>query len=1117
MSRTAPSGSGIEGVVPVLAILILSTLVGLAAGGARSTHTPLASPTGLLATTRESLVAAAHEDALAAEAVNPLLGRVAYTLVAANDSLIQGRYAAPAPGSLSGAVYDPLDGLVYVGDGQGYYIFGIDAVTGRIARVLDVGWGADALEFNPTRGTILAETYSALVEVDPSSGSVLQTFPSITSGAGPSGILYDPDNGLVYAIDEYDSSVAVINASSGANVTNISVGAGAGALAYDPVDHLLFVTNGGYDSVTVVNTSSNTILVHQIKVNGGPACLAYDSENGYLYIGAGDATTDVMVAHNQTIIKTGLSTGACISMIYDPANGHVYVGSEAARIADINGTSLAGTGLSDPQWPRGFAYDPRENVILAANFGDQSITTFNASTEALILGHKSLSETFLRATFDPLNGHTYVATPDFGFRCAEPGTLTVVNSSSRPGILASIPVGYGPEASVVATDSGNVFVANACSDSVTVIDGSTDTVLNSSVPVGSWPIALGYDPVLNRVWVANGYSGNLTVLNGTSGAIVNASVPLPILAGYNNSSLPQQPDGIAVDPTYGLVYVADFGMWNVTILNSSTGAVVNPGIGVGAYPEGILYDATQGTVIVANSGSGNLTILNASSGSVVNASIPAGVGPVAMALDSVDQVLYVADASGGTVTLVNLTTDTPVVSPVQVGSDPQGVSFDQVSQQVDVSDFASGTISILATVPTVSSIGFRPSVVDAGQTAWLVTNASETGGAALSYSYSGLPPGCPLSNQSAIECTPTVAGSYRVQVTATDPMGYSGWQATILQVNPTFSGAAVSATPGVLDAGQPLSLMVTATGGTAPWSFSYWGLPPGCISKNLSTLDCTPTAAGNYTVTAQLTDGAGATQTASTVVSVNPRPSISLFIADPANLTLGSLVTLQAVAIGGTAPLVYSFTGLPPGCSDLGLPTISCTPTQNGTFTVEVNVTDAVGAWATATAQLEVQSPLVPTPLIAAFFAAPKTVTVGNQTTLYAVVTGGTLPFSYAYGGLPTGCSTASTPQLACVPAGAGTFNVTLTVSDSRGLEVNAIAQLVVDPAPSGPGGNHGSGNTTAAPFPWATVILAGATGAVLGGLAGVTLARRRRRGRGPDAAPGEANQKGSDRASGGP
>ncbi len=1039
--------------------------------------------------------------------------QLAYTLVAANNSLIQGGYDAPNPGSLSGAVYDPVNGLVYVGDGQGYYIYGVNGSTGRIARVINVGWGSTALAFDSRSKTILAETYSAVVEVDPSSGMILHSIRGNT-GAGSSGILYDPDNGLVYAVDDYDSAVLVINVSAGAYVANISVGAGPGALAYDPVDRLLFVTNGGYDSITVVNTSSNTILVHQIKVNTGPACLAYDSENGYLYIGAGDATTDVMVAHNQTLIKTGLSTGACISMIYDPANGHVYVGSEAARIADINGTSLAGIGIYDPMWPAGFAYDPRDNLVLAANSGDQSVTTFDALTETLIVGHQALSETFLRATFDPLNGNTYVATPDPGFYCAEPGTLTVVNSSSRPGILTSIPVGYGPEASVVATDSGNVFVANACSDSVTVIDGSTDTVLNSSVPVGSWPIALGYDPVLNRVWVANGYSGNLTVLNGTSGAIVNASVPLPAVPGYNNSSVPQQPDGVAVDPVDGLVYVADFGMWNVTVLNSSTGATVNSAIGVGAYPEGILYDATQGTVIVANSGSGNLTVLNSSSGSVVNASVPAGNGPVAMALDSVGRILYVADANGGKVILVNLTTYTPLESPISVGSAPEGISYDPVSQQVDVSDFASGTISILATVPTVSSIGLRPSVVDAGQTAWLVTNASETGGAALSYSYSGLPPGCPLSNQSAIECTPTVAGSYRVQVTATDPRGYSGWQATILQVNPTFSEAAMSATPGVLDAGQPLSFAVTATGGTAPWSFSYWGLPPGCISQNLSTLDCTPTAAGNYTVTTQLTDGAGATQAASTVVSVNPRPSIPLFIADPANLTLGSAVTLQAIAVGGTAPLVYNFTGLPPGCSETGLPTFSCTPTRNGTFTLQVNVTDAVGAWATATAQLEVQNPLVPTPLIAAFFAAPETVTVGNQTTLYAVVTGGTPPFSYTYGGLPTGCSSASTPQLACVPADTGTFNVTLTVNDSRRMVVTATDQLVVDPAPSGPGGNHGSGNTTAAPFPWATMVLAGVIGAVVGGLAGVVLARRRRRVQGPKSAPNAAPQNEPDRGS---
>ncbi len=1013
------------------------------------------------------------------------LNRTAYTLVASNNTLVEGHFSPPSPGVLSGAVYDRQNNRVYAGDSNGDSLFGLNGSTGKLEQTIQVGWTPAELAWDSSDNSILVGTGSALEKVDPSSGAILLVVPGDTSLAveGSMGLAYDPANGYAYAADFVDDLVLVVNVSSGSYVANVSVGIRPQSLVFDPIHNQLFVGNSGDSSITVIDTATNKVLGNPISLGGTPGngnsypypnCMVFDPSNDYVYVGNQVTRNTTLVdAASRTIEKgSNISTGDCLSMAIDPANGHVYVGSFAGSIADINGTSLDGTNIHDPFAPSGIAFDSRDNLMYAANSGGNTVTIFNASTEVVEQPHLSITETFLTATFNPQNGETYLATPDPGFACAFAGTLTVVNSSDHPQIIASVPVGLGPEASVVAPTSDDIFVANACSDNVTVIDSQTLRPVGLGTHVGTYPIALGYDSLHDQVIVANGGSANLTILNGTTGAVAVSSV-----------SVGSQPDGVAFDPRNGWIYVANYGSDSVSVINSSTDAqAVNP-IRVGYYPEDILFDPADGTVIVANSGSGNLTVVNASSGATIASNVPAGVGPVAMALDAADSLLYVADAAGGTVAIVNLTSYAMVGTPVPASGNPQGIIYDPLSQQVDVADFSAGTVSILATVPVISSFGFAPNRLDLGQGTWLAVNATEAGGPPLGLSFSGMPPGCPASNQSAVQCFPTAEGAYRTVVTATDPRGYQGWQAAVLEVNAPASVLSVSVLPNTVDVGQPISINVSTAGGTPPVTYTYWGLPPGCLSRNASSFSCAPTSPGNYTVTVQLTDSTGLTSVGSALVAVNPAPAILLYFASPSPLPLGATAEISAVVTGGSSPLTYSFSGLPPGCMGANTPTLSCTPTANGTYSIRLTVHDSVGGSVTASTSLDVVTPQVPSPSILQFFSAPSAVPVGNLTTFYTVVTGGVQPLTYRYGGLPGGCPSASTSALACIPTSAGVFNVTVLVRDARGEIATALTQAVVTPVPSGPHtGSNGTGSPVTSAFPWWAVVLAGGLGAGAGG-----------------------------------
>ncbi|MFC5409367.1 hypothetical protein ACFPMF_08625 [Larkinella bovis] len=200
--------------------------------------------------------------------------------------------------------------------------------------------------------------------------------------------------------------------------------------------------------------------------------------------------------------------------------------------------------------------------------------------------------------------------------------------------------------------------------------------------------------------------------------------------------------------------------------------------------------------------------------------------------------------------------------------------------------------------------------------------------------------------------------------------------------------------------------VVQPVGGTAPYTYTVTGAT-GVVT------DLTALTSGSYTVT--LGDSRGCTF--ANVVTLTGGANLTLTASTtPTVVCIGQPINLSAVALGGTAPLTYSWTG-----SDGFVQTgqaVTATATTSGIHTYTVVATDANNCTTVQSTTVTVGSAPVAT-------ATPATICVGETVTLEATA-GGT---SYSWSG-PNFSTVTSLPTAIITNAqlsNAGVYSVVIT------------------------------------------------------------------------------------------
>ncbi|MDX8450143.1 putative Ig domain-containing protein [Mesorhizobium sp. VK3C] len=604
---------------------------------------------------------------------------------------------------------------------------------------------------------------------------------------------------------------------------------------------------------------------------------------------------------------------------------------------------------------------------------------------------------------------------------------------------------------------GGAAVGSAYATSITASGGTspyTFTVSAGSLPAGltlsstgtlsGTPTAGG---TFNFTVMATDASGAPGPFNGTQSYSLTVAAPTITL-----------PATTLADATMGQAYSAT--------LNPATGGTAPYTYAVtgGALPPGVTL-SSAGTLSGAPSAAGNFNF------TVTATDSSGGTGPYtanqsySLAVTNIPPIANAVSAtvpygSGGSPITLNITGGTPnsvavatqatngtaTASGLSINYQPNagfhGTDSFSYTATNSAGTSAPATVTITVSDPTITVAASASLTAQVG-VAYTQTFTASGGAAPYTLAVTGLPAGLSVtgttSNSLTVSGTPTAAGSFTLTVSGAD--GSNGPVAISQNFTLSVSAPGLAMTPpaGTLTAayGAPYSQQFSASGGTTPYTYSVsaGSLPAGLLlDASSGLLSGTPTQTGLFSFSIKATDssigtGAPFSRTQNYVLQIGA-PSITIDPATLPNASAGSTYSVTITASGGVGPYSFLVTSgaLPTGLSLAPSGDLSGTPTQSGNISFTVQATDAHGQTQMRAYILAVDVP--------GLTVLPASLPGGTAETAYSqtlTANGGNAPYSYAVtaGALPAGLTLSSTGALAGTPTVAGTFNFSVTATDS--------------------------------------------------------------------------------------
>ena len=530
----------------------------------------------------------------------------------------------------------------------------------------------------------------------PSSGGISVTSDSLQqnastvsypNGNSPTGAVYDPYNQEIYIVNSGSSNVTVVNAFTGISVANISVGDNPQDITYVPYNHDIYVDNYGSNNISVISSSSNRVVA-TFGVPGNPIHSVFDPQDNTLFVA-----------------------------------GNFYSSSELWIISVTNNTLLSTPSLPLNAAIEGFAFDPYNGYVYAADSNNNVVYAFTYSGN--LVATIQTGQNPMEVAFDPVNKMLYVTDYDSNSNSAGSGpreyNVTVINTTTNTFVKNIIP-GNQPEGITYDPVNGYIYVSNDASHNISVIDPTNETIIETLNVTDSEPTATIYDPVLQQM-ISIGTNPLDTTINFNSAGVY---VQQLLNSQYSKS--------LTYDPVNRLLYVADsssninvYSLSGVLVheiqtpgvvssllyanntvfaaeaLGSTSGlALINPDTNTVTknisinyhYINGLAYDSLNNTLFVSLADNNAIGVINLSNYHMVATNIEVGIYPGVLTYSNITNQVYVAQEDDN-IHIINASSYVNIYPYSVAGSDPSQIAYDPYTNSIYIANAGNNSMFVI--------------------------------------------------------------------------------------------------------------------------------------------------------------------------------------------------------------------------------------------------------------------------------------------------------------------------------------------------------------------------------------------------------------------------------------